>query len=274
MHQLPELPYTLHTRKRSIALTWSALILITCIQVEFLYFLLRYGTSVGLNTALTVPTALLLGFSILAMLLRTWQLARRESKLKPIGGKWYFFDFFHWNMVLGFIIVTAVLSAATAEDPQNIRQASMPQAVILFLASSQLIVTGIMSKFGWRTPIRFSSTSRGEVMKPGVFVLIEDIVAVDGGGGQEFREALLKRYEKSEVFRKLVTQMNWFWGSGSMGVAAGVTAVVYSVEDENVVFALGWCLPWVWAGTGAICTVLWTKRMLDLEKNLGRSSQV
>ena len=86
---LPELPYSLHTRKRSIALIWSAFITITCIQIEFLYFLLRYGTSVGLGIALIVPTALLLSFSILAMIFRTWQLARRGSKLRPIGGKWY-----------------------------------------------------------------------------------------------------------------------------------------------------------------------------------------
>jgi hypothetical protein len=108
-------------------------------------------------------------------------------------------------MIIGFIIVTAVLSAATAEDPQKIRQASMPQTIILFLASSQLIITGIMSKLGWRTPIRFSSTARGEVLKPGVFVLLEDIVAVGGGGGQEFREALVRRYDGSELFRS--------WGS-------------------------------------------------------------
>jgi hypothetical protein len=86
---LQELPYTLHTRKRSIALAWFGLLTITCIQVEFLYFLLRYGTSVGLDTALTVPTAILLGFSIPAMLFRTWQLVRKNSELRPLGGKWY-----------------------------------------------------------------------------------------------------------------------------------------------------------------------------------------
>ena len=76
-------------------------------------------------------------------------------------------------------------------------------------------------------------------MKPGVFVLFEDIVAVDGGGGQHFREALLKKYESSEVFRRLVGQMNWFWEVGSMGVAAGVTAVMFAVDDGNVTSALG-----------------------------------
>jgi hypothetical protein len=64
-------------------------------------------------------------------------------------------------------------------------------------------------------------------MKPGVFVLIEDIVAVDGGGGQEFRDALVVRYESNGAFRRLVEQMNWFWG------------VVYGVEDLDVVFAIG-----------------------------------
>lgn len=78
-------------------------------------------------------------------------------------------------------------------------------------------------------------------MKPGVFVLIEDIVAVDGGGGQEFRAALLARYESSKDFQSLVEQINWLWGIGSILVAGGTTAIVYGVEDLNVVFALGKC---------------------------------
>jgi hypothetical protein len=53
------------------------------------------------------------------------------------------FNFFHWNMLIGFIIVRAVLSAATAQDPQNIRQASMSQTIVLYLASSQLLLTGL-----------------------------------------------------------------------------------------------------------------------------------
>jgi hypothetical protein len=42
-----------------MAVTWFVLITITSIQGESLYFLLRYGTFVGLDIALTVPTALL-----------------------------------------------------------------------------------------------------------------------------------------------------------------------------------------------------------------------
>ncbi|TVY93603.1 hypothetical protein LAWI1_G002476 [Lachnellula willkommii] len=237
--ELPQLPYTLQTRKRSITITWSALIVVTSVQVEFFYFLLRYGTKSGIDNALTVPTAILLGLSILSMGFRTWRLLRPSFQQTPSGGRWYGLDFFSWNMIVGFVIVTAVLSVATSEKPVNIRQASMPQAIILYLASSQLLVTGLMTAMGLKTPVRFSSTTRGSLMKPGIFVLIEDIVGVDGGGGPEFRNALVARYESSITFRRLVAQMNWFWGIGSMIVAGGTTVIVYIIEDLNVVFALG-----------------------------------
>lgn len=142
-------------------------------------------------------------------------------------------------MIIGFGIVTGVLAAGTGEDPPNIRQASMPQAIVLYLAGSQIFITGVMNAMGLRTPIRLSSTPMGGATPPGVLVLMEDIVAVDGGGGQSFREALKKRYEASSHFRKMVAQLNWFWGAGSLAVAVGVTVICYTVEDLNVVFALG-----------------------------------
>lgn len=86
MHELPELSYSLHARKRSIAIVWTALIVITSVQVELFYFLLRYGTHSGLDNALTVPTAILLGLSILSMSFRTWTLLRPSSQLRPVGG--------------------------------------------------------------------------------------------------------------------------------------------------------------------------------------------
>lgn len=148
-------------------------------------------------------------------------------------------------MILGFGLVTGVLASATGQDPPDVRQASMPQAVVLFLAGSQLVVTGVMAGRGWRTPVRLSSTGYGTIARPGVFVLMEDIVAVDGGGGQEYRRGLVARYEASAVFRRLLMHLNWFWGVGSLIVAGAVTIIVFVVEDLNVVFALGEHLPMI-----------------------------
>ena len=148
-------------------------------------------------------------------------------------------DFFNYTAIAGFVIVTAVLSVATADEDVDIRLASMPQAIILYLAGGLLTITAIMTSFGWRLPIRMSSTARGSLCKPGVFVVVEDIVAVDGGGGEGFRRALQARYEASQTFRRMLTQLNWVWGVGSVLVAVATTVVVYVVDDLNVVFAIG-----------------------------------
>jgi hypothetical protein len=148
-------------------------------------------------------------------------------------------DFFNYTAIIGFVIVTAVLSVATADEDVDLRQASMPQAIILYLAGGLVTITAVMSSFGWKLPIPMSSTPRGSVCKPGVFVVVEDIVAVDGGGGQSFRLALQARYETSETFRRMLAQLNWFWGVGSLAVAIATTVVVYVVDDLNVVVAIG-----------------------------------
>jgi hypothetical protein len=86
---LPELGYSLHTRKLSIAIIWTALITITCIQFEVLYFTLHYAAHKKNDKALEVPTTILLVLSVLTIIYRSWQLVRKSSKCRPIGGAWY-----------------------------------------------------------------------------------------------------------------------------------------------------------------------------------------
>ena len=81
--------YSLHTRKLSIAIVWGAIFTITSVQVELFYFVLRYGAHTKLYVALTVPTPILLVLSILSIGYRTWQLVRKGSNCRPVGGTWY-----------------------------------------------------------------------------------------------------------------------------------------------------------------------------------------
>ena len=84
-----DLDYSLHTRKRSTAIVWTFLVVVTCLQLEFFYFVLRYVAKTSEDTALTMPTAILLALSILSIIFRTWKLARKGSKCRPIDGAWY-----------------------------------------------------------------------------------------------------------------------------------------------------------------------------------------
>lgn len=236
MSVLPELPYSLHTRKGSIATQWGILLLPTCILTLILDFAIKHGNHVhedigmsecftirrkasmsnNLFQALTVPTAILGVFTIATSILRTWKLLKNTSSSRPVDASRWSCDYLTWNLLLGTVVATAVLAPATGDDPPNVRQASMPQAVVLYFASSQLLITGVLCHLGWTTPITLSSTKRKQPARPGVFVLIEDVVAVDGGGGTLYREVLIARYEASPYFRTLLRQLNWFWGLGSL----------------------------------------------------------
>lgn len=89
----------------------------------------------------------------------------------------------------------------------------------------------ILRMCGFRAPFRISSTPKGSVMPTALYVLIEDVVAVDGGGGQIYRYALRTRYLSSPYFRRMLFEMNCFWGGGSVVCAAAITAIIFTVSE-------------------------------------------
>jgi len=95
--------------------------------------------------------------------------------------------------------------------------------------------------------------------------MIEDIVAVDGSGGTEFRTRLNERYEQSHYFRQMLHRLTLFWAIGSMGAAVVTTILVFTLE-RNAAYIVGWCLPFVWAGIWATMTIFYVKRELKHER--------
>lgn len=89
----------------------------------------------------------------------------------------------------------------------------------------------ILRMAGVKAPFRISSTPKGSVMPTALYALIEDVVAVDGGGGQIYRYALRVRYLSSPYFRRMLFEMNCFWSGGSIICAAAITAVVFTVSE-------------------------------------------
>ena len=85
----PPLFYDLRSRVRSITIVWTILVVLTCIQVETLYFALRYGAHKKPEDAVSIPTTILLVLSILSIGHRTWQLVRPRSTRRPSGGRWW-----------------------------------------------------------------------------------------------------------------------------------------------------------------------------------------
>jgi hypothetical protein len=102
---------------------------------------------------------------------------------------------------------------------------------VMFYFGIVHLTLDVLRMMGYKAPFRISSTPKGSVMPTALYALIEDVVAVDGGGGQMYRYALRTRYLSSPYFRRMLFEMNCFWSGGSIIFAAVFTAIIFTVSE-------------------------------------------
>lgn len=140
---------------------------------------------------------------------------------------------------MGFVLVTIILVVGLTEDPPSVRMESLPPSILLVQVGSTLVIVGILAKLRVRQPFPVSSIPAGANFRPGILVIIEDIVAVDGGRGRLYRSALMERYAASLRFRRLIENLNWFWGFGGLFVGICLISILSSVHDQTFAWGLG-----------------------------------
>lgn len=141
----------------------------------------------------------------------------------------------------------------------------MPVASMLYAFGTELLVVDALRLFEIPAPVRISSIPRGAQLRPAIYSIIEDVCAVDGSGGTEFREALNRRYEASHVFRAMLRRLGAFWAFGAQGMAIVVTVLVFTIQHEAA-YVVGWAAPFFWAGIWALITYFYVKKKLTEEK--------
>ncbi|KAK5124049.1 hypothetical protein LTR85_002246 [Meristemomyces frigidus] len=269
----PPLNYSLAPRKWSLMFFWS-LILIDCIAMPIgLYFGLWYGVGPGAkgkhvlsaNAVFSIVTAALGGVSILEYVLRFKRLWQKGSTCRVIGARRSYLDWFHWNFSLGWVIIMVELIVGTIPTNPPIRLLAMPVTSMLYAFGTELLIVDIMRYFQVPAPIRISSVPKGSQLRPGIYSIIEDVIAVDGSGGTTFRENLNKRYEASHVFRAMLRRLGAFWAVGAEGIAVVTTILIFTLSGE-VAYVVGWALPFVWAGIWTLATYLYVKKNLREEQ--------
>ena len=146
-------------------------------------------------------------------------------------------DYFNWNFLIGFCAITAVIVAGNIT--LEIRIVTLGLPILLCDVCAQLLLTAILAKMGVACPIRVSSVARGEKIRSGVYAIAEDIVAVDGGQGQLFREQLQERYLYSKAVRRLCFNLDILWGTTGL-LAAGLTmGLIFGLPDANAAYIMG-----------------------------------
>jgi len=121
--------------------------------------------------------------------------------------------------------------ASSPANSKKVRLVAMVLPTVMFYFGIVHLSLDILRMAGHKAPFRISSTPKGSPMPTALYALIEDVVAVDGGGGQIYRYALRTRYLSSPYFRRMLFEMNCFWSGGSIICAAAITAVIFTVSE-------------------------------------------
>lgn len=146
-----------------------------------------------------------------------------------------------------------------------IRLLSVPLTTMLFTFGTELLLVDTLRLFRIPAPIRMSSVPKGAQLRPCIYTIVEDVVAVDGSGGTAYREALNRRYEASHVFRTMLRRLGVFWAVGAESMAVVCFILIFTLSDDAA-YTIGWSVPFVWAGVWTLCTLWYVKKELKRER--------
>lgn len=108
----------------------------------------------------------------------------------------------------------------------------MPASTMLFAIGCELLLVDILRIAKIPAPCRISSLPVGAPLRPGIYAYIEDICAVDGSGGTEFRQRLNLRYQASKHFREMLHRLTLFWAIGAIVCSAVTTAIIFTIQRD------------------------------------------
>ncbi|KAL4246813.1 hypothetical protein ABKN59_008036 [Abortiporus biennis] len=264
----PPLNYTIQTRRRIsyICIFFSLIFIETCILPLILFYSLRWGAHLSTTKNLAIITSLvgtISGVKVGQRCYYLWFRTGHESR-RPIGSGRWGVDFFQILLSVGLTAFFIPLIIGSSLTPASVPTVAMALPCFMLTFCFPMFISGVFPRH-FRLPVRISSFQPGHLLPPLTYTLVEDIVAVDGGGGLEFRQAWRHRYEESRVMRKLLRDLSLVWGISGIAVAGALIAIAWTTSDD-IGYGLGYGIPWVWVILFTCVTFWWVKKELYREK--------
>jgi hypothetical protein len=175
-------------------------------------------------------------------------------------------------------LISALISSSLArgdvdndEHELQTRLVSLPASLLMFFLATLTLLSLILNALKARLPFRFGSLDAGEVVRPAIYYIVEDVVAVDGNGGMEYRQAWTARYDGSPVFQRMIWTLSLLWMVVFYFLALVFTILVFRLPSAAV-YAVGWAGPFPLAGLMAVWTIFYVKAMLVEETKGGEEN--
>jgi len=262
---LPRLDYNLWDHKTKLYIIVFLLVVESSLLPIALYYGLFFHTTLRLGLVFAVITSFFGIVTGIEFGLRMLKLILKGDTYRPRGGTKWSFDFTHHTLSVGYFYMSAILIGFSIPHNPWVRPLALPVCLFLIQMGLQLLWSAWMVATKKKAPCKISNVAKGEPMVPFVLTAVEDIVAVDGGAGREYRDQLHARYNISPIFRKMIMRQTWFWGVGSLLVGIGTLVVIWTVP-VSVAYGVGWGAPLVFTVIWVTICVLWVRRDLRMEK--------
>ncbi|KIP01220.1 hypothetical protein PHLGIDRAFT_80858, partial [Phlebiopsis gigantea 11061_1 CR5-6] len=238
----PPLNYTLRTgsRERYIIIFFTLLFLEAGVLPLILFFSLQWGAHLSVTKNLAIITSLIGTVSGLKLTQRTYQLWFRDGheSRRPIGSGRWGVDTLHVLVSVALFAFFVPLIIGSSLNPASPRTVAMALPCLQIAFGIPLLLTGLFDR-RLRLPLRVSSLPPNSPLPPLTYTLVEDVIAVDGGGGLAFRHAWAHRYQSSVVMRRLLRNTAIGWGASALVVAAALLAAAWTAP-ENTAYGLGY----------------------------------
>lgn len=235
---LPRLDYNLWHYKTKLSIIVFLLVVESSLLPIALYYGLWFHTTLRLGLVFAIITSFFGIVTGIEFGLRMLKLILKGDTYRPRGGTKWSFDFTHHTLSVGYTYMSAILIGASIPHNPPVRPLAMPVSLFLVQMGVQLLWSGWMVVNNKKAPCKISNVAKGEPMPPFVLTAVEDIVAVDGGAGREYRDQLHARYQASAMFRRMIMRQTWFWGWGSLLVGIGTLVVIWTVP-VSVAYGVG-----------------------------------
>ncbi|KDN42743.1 hypothetical protein K437DRAFT_158120 [Tilletiaria anomala UBC 951] len=275
----PRLLYDFHARRRSFALNIFLIVFFNlCCPILIFYILLQYDDTHkhddNNNILYGATTATLGTLQLPQFAYRWWVLYKRNGARDPVllyepecdgerepvqgsadtlkkkrtpfrpPGIFACWDIFQAGFFGGIVVGTSALVSACSlfGDHGYFPLLALSPPIIFGYIGLAMLATGIAHATRCTMPCAMFDRPRGERVRPGLGYIWPDLVALDGGGGVEFRNSFSRRYDASLPFRRMVATLNWIIAVGLTLQLAPEIALATLVHDRMIVYGTSWAI--------------------------------
>lgn len=142
-------------------------------------------------------------------------------------------DSFQYLLSISLIVTIILVIVGGIPERPKVRVLAMVAPSFVFMTGLELLVLNLLYLGGFKAPVRLSSVPRKGEMRPAIYFIIEDVTAVDGGGGTGYRVRLDKRYQASANFRQCLNFLSLFWSVPALLIGS-ITALFVLKAERSV----------------------------------------